>query len=315
MEEGVGVGEAAADGDAVDGCGVVGEEDFSFVAPAAEDAFDAAEFAIEVEEGGGVGLGEGVFALGACEGLEGIGFAPAVLEAEGLGEELGIDEAAAAGFDGEVVFAGGGAFLFDALAHAADFGFPVGLVASEGEAGLGEVGEGRGEGFEGGAGGGVAGDGAGAGEGLDFPELGALAVVVFVGWERIDEEAFVAVGAEAGVDFEDEAGFGFGAEEVEDGDGEALEAWEVAGAWGSDEDDIEVGAVVDFAAGEFAEADDGEGCFGEAGLADDDIDGVLEAGFGEGGEFGHSLVEVGEAEDIAEADAHEFGLVVAADPE
>lgn len=199
-EEGGCVGIAAADGDAVEGGGIVGKDGFAFEAPAAQDGFHAAQVPAVLEEGVGVGWGEGAGGTGTGEGGEGIGFEPAVGEGEGLGEELDIDQSAGAGFKGEGIAAGRGAFTFDAEAHAMDGLAPVGGPGGQRILGLAEVGELLGELDEGLAGGGVAGDPTGAGEGLDFPELGPLAVVILVGAEVVDEQALLAVGAEAGIE-------------------------------------------------------------------------------------------------------------------
>ena len=50
-------------------------------------------------------------------------------------------------------------------------------------------------------------------------------------------------------------------------------------------------------------------------LAQDDFERVLQAGVGQRGELGQVLLEVGQAQDVAQADAHELGLVIAAQPE
>jgi len=179
---------------------------------------------------------------------------------------------------------------------------------------LAEVGELGGELFEVATGGGAAGDGAGAGDGLDFPEHGASAVIVLVGGEGIDEEAFFAVGAEAGVGWEGDAVGGVTGEEFHDLGGEFLEWGQVTDAGVGDEDDIEIGTVGEFGSAEFSESDDGEGGEFASVSAHDGLEGILEAGVGEVGEFLEIEFEVGEAEDIAEAEAHELGRVVAADP-
>ena len=121
--KGIGRVEAATDGDAVVRRGVVGEDGFTFVTPTAENAFDAAEFAVVDDEF--VGIGKDASVAGAFEGAEGIGFVPAVFEAKNLGDEFGVHESAGTGFNGEIVFAARSAFLFDAQAHGVDFLFPV----------------------------------------------------------------------------------------------------------------------------------------------------------------------------------------------
>lgn len=94
-----------------------------------------------------------------------------------------------------------------------------------------------------------------------------------------------------------------------------MEAGKVSGGIGGDEDEVEVRAIDQFGAAEFAEGDDGEGGVLEAGAAGDEFEGVLDAGFSEGGEFEAGLDKMDGAEDVAEAEAHEFGLEVTAEPE
>src|SRR5204863_7767046 len=97
-----------------------------------------------------------------------------------------------------------------------------------------------------------------------------------------DEQTLFAVGSQAGVGDEGDAQLGLAAEQLHDGNGELVEFREgLPGLVGGDKDDVEVGAVGEFAAAEFSKADDGERRFLEATLAKDDFERVLQASVGQ----------------------------------
>ena len=50
-------------------------------------------------------------------------------------------------------------------------------------------------------------------------------------------------------------------------------------------------------------------------FAHHDFERVLQAGIGQRGKFGEILFEIGEAEDVAQAEPHQFRLVIPAQPE
>ena len=160
----------------------------------------------------------------------------------------------------------------------------------------------------------IAGDHAGAGDGLDFPELSAIAVVFLASWEGMHEGSLGAVGSQSGIGGEGYAVFGGAGEQFHDLGGEFVDAVEVGGAGIGDEGDVEVGAVGEFGAAEFAQAQDGEGRFTTSMLAEDGLERVLKAGVSQVGEFVEVELEIDEAEDVAQSEAHEFGLVIAPDP-
>ena len=82
-----------------------------------------------------------------------------------------------------------------------------------------------------------------------------------------------------------------------------------------DKQEVQVGTVINFTPAQFAEADDDERRRPDFVFAHDNFKRVLQAGVGERGEFGEILLEIGEAQDVAQAEAHQFSLVIAAQPE
>ena len=78
---------------------------------------------------------------GALERPQRIGFLPPVLETKGLGDKLGIDQAAHARLDGEVLFSPRRPLVLDSQTHLVNPPFPVGGVGSEGEGGMPEIGQ------------------------------------------------------------------------------------------------------------------------------------------------------------------------------
>ena len=103
--------------------------------------------------------------------------------------------------------------------------------------------------------------------------------------------------------------------QVHDLQGELGQFGEVPRPGAGHEDDVQVRAVVDFLPAEFAQADDDKGRGLELVAAHDDLQGVLQAGVGQGREFRQVLLEIGQAQDVAQADAHELGLVIAPEPQ
>jgi hypothetical protein len=160
----------------------------------------------------------------------------------------------------------------------------------------------------------VSGDSARAGDGLDFPELGAVTVVMFAGGEGMNQGTLSAVGSQPCIGGKGDAVFSGAGKELHHLGGEFLDAVEVPGSGIGDEGDVEVGSVSEFAAAEFTEADNGEGGFAAPVTAEDGLEGVLEAGVGQVGEFLAVVLGIYELQDIPEAEAHELGLVVTADP-
>jgi hypothetical protein len=207
--------------------------------------------------------------------------------------------------------------------------FAAGELFVDAEAGLGDgfeggeverggIDEGLDEGEEFAAGGGVAGGDAGFDEHLELPVAAAGLVVVFGGVEGDGDLAEASFGAEAEVDavadaFGGVAGEEFG-RELGDLDGELFVGNDVGAGGvavgGVEEDEIDVGAVVELFAAEFADGEDGERSGGEAvaaGVVGDDAgEGDVEDGVGEVGEFAGGFGELGEAADVAQEDAEEF---------
>jgi hypothetical protein len=246
------------------------------------------------------------------------GFAAAVETLEALDEKLDIADAAGGELDvdfGGVEFAGGELFV-DAEAGLGD-GFDGGEVEGGG------VDERFDEGEKGAAGGGVAGGGAGLDEHLEFPVAAAGLVVGLGGFEGHDDFAVAAFGAEAEIDAVANAFGGVAGEEVGDEVGDFLRELFVGDDGGAggvavggiEEDEVDVGAVVELFAAELADGENGEGRAGEAVaegvVGDGAAEGDVENGVGEVGEFAGGFREISEAADVAEEDAEEFAAAEA----
>jgi len=301
----------------------VGEGVGLAVAGELEAVFEVAEEEVGGGEAGVFGVGEEVFVAKADEGKEGGGIAEpggaaAVDALEALDEEFDIADAAPGEFDIEALGAAAGVeFLVDAFA-----GFGHGLDGGEIEGG--GVDHGLDPLEEVAARGAFAGGDAGLEEHLEFPVAGAGAVVLFGGVEGDADFAEAAIGAEAEVDAVAEAFGGVGGEEVRETGGDFLEELAVGdGVFAVglavaliEEEEVDVGAVVEFVGSEFTEGEDGEAALvagGEAGgaVAGDEVEakaavGDVEEGVGDVGEFVGDLGEGGEAEDIAEEDAEDL---------
>src|SRR5216117_3449372 len=84
------VGKSAAHGDAVKRGRIVGQDGFAFKTPAAQNAFDAAELAVVVNEQGGIFGRESLVFAGTFQGFESVRFMPTVGEAVCLGDEFSV---------------------------------------------------------------------------------------------------------------------------------------------------------------------------------------------------------------------------------
>ena len=161
----------------------------------------------------------------------------------------------------------------------------------------------------------VAGDGADAGERLNLPEHGAAAIVIFTSLKRVDEQSFLAVGTQARVGDERNAKFSRTGQQIHDFRRETLQRRQISGPGTGDEHDVEVGAVIQFRAAQLAEAEDNERRGFELVFAQHDFEPVAQARIGKGGKFSEVLLEVRQTENVAQADAHQLGLVVTPQPE
>ena len=94
-----------------------------------------------------------------------------------------------------------------------------------------------------------------------------------------------------------------------------MQLWGILCSVASNEHNIEVRAVVDLASAQLAQSNNHEGRFFEFVFSQNGFEGVLEAGISEIGEFDQVLLEVSQAEDVTEADTHELGLMITAQPE
>lgn len=269
--------------------------------------------AVRVVQLGGVGAadvaagGEGVQGVEGGAGVQG-GVAAAVHELEQLDGELDVAQAAGAEFE-LAVDLGGGDVVDDAAAHLLDVGDEVlafgGLPDQRAYGGdvLGAQGL-------------VAGHGAGLEEGLELPGLGPALVVGQVGGEGADEGAVAAFGAEVGVDGPDGAldgGLRADPHEVGGEAGGGLEGLGLVGAGGrvADEDDVDVGHVVQLVAAALAHRDDGEAAQGGVlgGGGGGDPQGRAEGGGGQVGELGGGLGDVDGAADVAGGDGEQAAAV------
>ena len=112
---------------------------------------------------------------------QGVRFLPAAGKRKRLRYELGVDGPTSAGFDGEVLLAGGGALLFNSVAHVRDLVLPVRGKGRERQRRLLKIRQRGGQileilpDFQ------IAGDGTRASQRLNFPKLGAMPVVLLVG--------------------------------------------------------------------------------------------------------------------------------------
>ncbi len=145
--------------------------------------------------------------------------------------------------------------------------------------------------------------------------FGAFPVIDLAGPERVNQQSLLAVRPQAGIGVEHHALLGAGGDQVHDLQGELGQPGKVPRLGAGDENDVQVRAVIDFRAAQFAQADDDKGRGLEFVAAHDDLQGVLQAGVGQGRELRQVLLEIGQAKDVAQADAHQFGLVIAPEPQ
>jgi hypothetical protein len=288
-----------------------------------EAMFEMAEELVGAGEAAVFDWGKEFFIAEAGEGEHGAtvadpGFAAAVEALEALDEEL--DIADAAGGELDVDFGGaelaGGELFVDAEAGLGD-SFDGSEVERRG------IDERFDEGEESAAGGGVAGGDAGLDEHLELPVAAAGLVVSLGGIEGHDDFAVAAFGAEAEIDAVADAFGGVAAEEVGDEVGDLLRELFVGDGFGAggvaiggvEEDEVDVGAVVELFAAELADGEDGDRSAGEAValgvVGDGAAEGDVEDGVGEVGEFAGGFREIGEAADVAEEDAEEFAAAEA----
>src|SRR5207244_2786977 len=90
---------------------------------------------------------------------------------------------------------------------------------------------------------------------------------------------------------------------------------EVLGVGIGNKHDVQIRTVINFGAAKFAQTDDGQRRSSDFVPAHDDFKGVLQAGIGQGGKFSQVLLEIGQAKNVAQANAHQFGLMIAAQPQ
>jgi len=314
----LGGGHAAGDGFGVGGEGVGLAVVFKL-----EAMFEMAEELVGAGEAAVFNGREELFIVEAGEGEHGAavadpGFSSAVEALEALDEEFDIADAAGAEFDvdGLGVELAAGELFVDAEAGLGD-GFERGEVEGGG------VDEGLDEGEEFAPGGGVAGGDAGFDEHLELPVAAAGLVVVFGGVEGDDDLAEAAFGTEAEVDAVADAFGGVAGQEVGDEmgdlDGELFVGNDVGtggfAVGGVEEDEVDVGAVVELFAAEFADGEDGERggreAVAEGAVGDDAGEGDVEDGVGEMGEFAGGFGQLGQAADVAQEDAEEFAAAEA----
>ncbi len=268
---------------------------------------------VRVVQLGGVGAadvaagGEGVQGVEGGAGVEG-GVAAAVDELEQLDGELDVAQAAGAEFE-LAVDLGGGDVVDDAAAHLLDVGDEVlalGGLPDERRYGIDVLGA---ELL-------VAGDGAGLEQGLELPGLRPALVVREMGGEGTDEGAVAALGAEVGVDGPDGAldgGLGADPHQVGGEAGGGLEGLGLVGAVRrvADEDDVDVGDVIQLVAAALAHGDDGEAALRRVlgGGGARDAQGRAEGGGGQVGELGGGLGDVDGAADVAGGDGEQAAAV------
>src|SRR6266498_3634695 len=79
--------------------------------------------------------------------------------------------------------------------------------------------------------------------------------------------------------------------------------------------DVQVRAIIDFSAAQFAEANNNEGRLFDFVFSHDDFECVLQASISKSRKFDEILFKVSQAQNVAKADAHEFSLMIAPEPE
>ena len=161
----------------------------------------------------------------------------------------------------------------------------------------------------------VARDGTRAGEALNFPEHRAAAVVIFVSRGGVDEQSLLAIGTQPRIGEECNAAFGGAGEQLHDFRREPLQRRQLICFVVSDENDVEVGTVVQLGAAQFSQPDDRERRAFELVFAQDDFKRVLQARVGQRRQFGEVLLKVRQAENVAQAEPHQLRLMIAAQPE
>src|SRR5208282_1654828 len=116
--EGLGRRETAAHRDAVIGCGIIGQHGFSLVAPSPQDALQAPQLTVVIDES--ARFGQHASGTSALKRSQGVGLLPALLQAERLRDEFSVYQAPHAGLNSEIISARWGAFLLDAHPHLVD---------------------------------------------------------------------------------------------------------------------------------------------------------------------------------------------------
>src|SRR2546421_11180854 len=81
-----------------------------------------------------------------------------------------------------------------------------------------------------------------------------------------------------------------------------------------DENDIQIRSIINLLAAEFAQADDHEGRVFEPILPHYDFQRILQASICQRGELAEVLLGLSEAQNIAKPNAHEFSLMITAQP-
>src|SRR6266540_336501 len=248
-----------------------------------------------------------------------------VEELERLNEELDLADAAAAELDVAALDALGTERLVDLLLHAADGGDDIGIDARPEHEGPDHLDEPRGHP-------GVAGAKARLDERLPLPELGALGQIGPIALEREDDAAHPPLGTEAQVHAEGMALLGDGFERLDDVPRDRSEVVAVRHAsLGAprrlpvlpvDEDQVDVGGVVELVATELAHADHGQARGLAVGRLRDPVargEALLgpaprrvEADIGQARELLRRHRQVGVAQDVAAADAEELTVLEAA---
>ena len=127
----------------------------------------------------------------------------------------------------------------------------------------------------------VAGDGTRTGEALNFPEPRAAAVVLFVSRGSVDEQSLLAIGTQPRVRDVGHAAFGGAGKQLHDFRRQPLQRRQLFGFGVGDENDVEVGAVIQFGAAQFSQPDNHERRAAELAFAQDDFKRVLQTRVGQ----------------------------------
>src|SRR5262249_19705017 len=131
----------------------------------------------------------------------------------------------------------------------------------------------------------------------------------------VHQQALFTIRTKARISVKNKTVFSPRGKQIHDFEGELAEFRQVLLGCVCDKNKIEVGAIVDLRAAQFAQADDHKWRRFQLVLSHRDFDRVLQTGIGKRRKFREILLWIGKAEDVTQPNAHEFRLMIASEPQ